>query len=420
MRQWLFWSALALLAGALALAAALLLRNAPPAPPRAQVAVTDILGAGPTTGFAAADAPRQFAFPADHGPHPGFRNEWWYFTGNLATADGRRFGFQLTFFRSALRPPLAALFEPTGPSAWHADQLYMGQFALTDPVGNRFIASDRFSRAAVGLAGAQATPFRVWLDDWSAEAALKVAPAEARADAPGQGPDKLGPIRLRATQPSAAGPVAIDLTLRALKPPTLQGDQGLSRKGPDPGQASYYYSLPRMETHGSVQIGTETFAVTGLSWMDREWSTSALSHGEVGWDWFSVQLADGRDLMYYRLRHADGSFDPVSRGTITAADGTVTQLLPGAIQIDVLATWRSPHSGGVYPSRWRLRAPAQNIDLTITPLRADQELNLYVTYWEGAVRAESTGGDGTHSAPAGFGYVELTGYAPAPPSAQGQ
>ncbi|HZH04431.1 MAG TPA: lipocalin family protein, partial [Myxococcaceae bacterium] len=211
------------------------------------------------------------------------------------------------------------------------------------------------------------------------------------------------PARLRAAQ---AG-VEIDLEVAAGKPPVLQGNRGLSQKSAEAGNASYYYSLTRMPTAGQVRIGNEVFAVQGESWMDREWSTSALGSDQVGWDWFSLQLSDGTELMYYQLRKADGTRDPFSRATwVDASDRSLT-LDPQQIRLQILSNWQSPHSQVRYPSGWLLTVPTQELELTVTPLLKDQELNLAVRYWEGAVRVEGTRGGKPVQ---GNGYVELTGY----------
>ena len=220
-------------------------------------------------------------------------------------------------------------------------------------------------------------------------------------------------MRLRAAQ----GNVALDLTLASAKAPVLQGEQGLSRKSAEPGNASYYYSMTRMPTSGMIRVGTQSFEVRGSSWMDREWSTSALARDQVGWDWLALQLSDDRELMFYRLRRRDGTADPVSTGSLVSADGSVRRLASSDVQIEVLEHWRSPR-GVRYPSRWRLRVPSrqldQRLDLTITPYLSDQELDVGVRYWEGAVRIAGTAG----SQPvAGSGYVELTGYGDTPASA---
>jgi len=341
--------------------------------------------AGDTAGFLRADRPRTFVFPDDHGPHPGYRTEWWYVTGNLEAVDGRRFGYQLTLFRAAL----AAEAPPRG-SAWGASEAYMAHFALTDVEGKKFHAFDRFARAALGLAGAEARPLRVWLEDWSMEGAE-----------PG-----VFPLSVRA----AEGDVAIELHLDEGKPPVLQGDAGLSRKGPEPGNASYYYSLTRMPTRGTVRIGGERFEVRGESWLDREWSTSALGRGQVGWDWFSLRLSDTSEVMYYQIRRDNGTPDPFSAGTVVDPDGATRRLDRDAVRLEVRGHWASPRDGTRYPSRWRLRIPSESLDLEIEPVVADQELNLAFRYWEGAVRIRGT----RNGRPIeGEGYVELTGYADA-------
>jgi predicted secreted hydrolase len=352
---------------------------------QASLAVSAALGSGDPSGYARATAPRRFVFPADLGPHPEFRTEWWYYTGNLETATGRHFGFQLTFFRTALAPPAAGL--PARASGWAARQLYLAHFALTDTAGRRFQAWSRLDRDALGLAGARATPFRVWLEDWSAES-----------DAPGG-----LPVRLRA----AEGDVAIDLILTSEKPVVLQGDHGLSRKGPEPGNASYYYSRSRMGARGTVSAGGAPLPVSGLAWMDREWSTSALGPDLVGWDWVALQLDDGRDVMVYRLRRRDGTADAHSAGALIAADGATRPLAPAEVTLAVLDHWTSPRSRVRYPSRWRLAVPGVGLSLEITPRLADQELIVGTRYWEGAVRVEGTAAG---RPVAGRGYVELVGY----------
>jgi predicted secreted hydrolase len=350
----------------------------PRAPLQATVAVREPL-AEDRAGFARAMAPRPFEFPADHGPHPDFRTEWWYYTGNLQTADRRHFGFQLTFFRVALAPT-----EQPRASAWATRQLYFAHFALTDTAASRFRAFSRTGRGALGMAGAEAAPFRVWIDGWSAEGA-------------GASP------RLRASD----GDVAIDLELSATKPVVLQGERGLSRKGPEPGNASFYYSFTRMPARGVVRLGAETLAVSGEAWMDREWSTSGLGADVQGWDWFAVQLDDGRELMVYVLRRRDGTVDPFSAGSLVAPDGAVRALGAGDVRVETLAHWSSPRSGVRYPARWRLTVPSAELRLDIEPRLPDQELRVNTRYWEGAVAV--TGMAGAWSI-RGHGYVELVGY----------
>ncbi|HEX9737082.1 MAG TPA: lipocalin-like domain-containing protein [Thermoanaerobaculia bacterium] len=328
-------------------------------------------------GFARALAPRDFVFPQDHGAHGAFKLEWWYFVGNLDAADGRRFGFQLTFFRQALAPE-----PPERASAWAAHQLYLAHFALSDAGGGGFRSFERAGRGALGLAGAQAAPFRVWLEDWSATAAG----------------DGLLPLRLAA----AADGAALDLELTRGKPLVLQGDAGLSRKSPVPGNASYYYSYTRLPARGTVRIGERTWDVEGAAWLDREWSTSGLGAEHEGWDWFALQLADGRDLMFYRLRRRGGGVEPLSHGSLVGPDGAARPLAARDVELTVEGTWTSPR-GAVYPALWRLRIPSAGLDLTVTPLLADQELEVSFRYWEGAVEVRGTVD--------GRGYVELVGYA---------
>jgi len=343
--------------------------------------VTELLGAPAGEGFSRVTDERSFAFPADHGPHAGFRNEWWYFTGNLETDRGRRFGYQLTFFRLALSPRLSPR-----PSRWGAHEVYMAHFALTDMEGREFHSWERFSRVALGLAGAGGVPLTVHLDDWSATET---------------GEHPWG-VRLVAAERDAA----IDLEVRSLKPVVLHGKKGLLRKGSASGNASYYYSFTRLATDGTIRVRGETFPVTGLTWLDREWTTSALEQEQVGWDWFALQLDDGRDVMLYRMRRSDGSLDPWSSGTLVSADGTTRHLALADVRIDAVDWWLSPASGIRYPSRWRLLIPAGNLDLEIVPSLNRQELLTTFRYWEGAVKVKGLG----EGSPGGVGYVELTGY----------
>jgi predicted secreted hydrolase len=331
-------------------------------------------------GFQRAESPREWEFPEDFGPHPEFQTEWWYYTGNL---ESERFGYQLTIFRRALLPEQE---RPTRDSAWAADQIYMGHFALSDINAREHHAFERFSRGAAGLAGAQGDPYQVWLEDWQISQI---------------GEDR---YRLSAEQDG----IAIDLVLEDLKGPILHGDQGYSQKGPDKGNASYYYSQTRLETTGTVQTNNSSYQVSGFSWKDHEFSTSALSEGQVGWDWFSIQLDDGSELMVFQIRGEDGSIDPFSSGTWISPNGETRSLGREQFVIQVEDTWRSPISGGEYPSRWTLAIPGQDLQLQIIPYLADQEMKVSYNYWEGAVQVEGTsGGDSLR----GSGYVEMTGYA---------
>lgn len=379
---------------------------------RTTLSVSEVMGQGGDGRFARALEPIAFRFPEDHGPHPDFQTEWWYLTGNLESASGRRFGFQFTIFRSALAPGGAG--GPGGSdsgsgleagSNWSTDQVYMGHFALTDEAGGVFHHFERFSRGALGLAGAETEPFRVWLEDWSLRGPMVVdsIPPRLRTSSP-PSLDGLFPLQLHASEDGAG----ISLTLTDRKPKVLQGDRGLSQKGPEAGNASYYYSFTRLGVAGDVVLDGESIPVDGDAWFDREWSTSALSAGQVGWDWFALQMEDGRDLMYYQLRLEDGSPDPLSKGILVEGDGSFTVLTSSDVDLTVLDSWESSLDGTRYPSAWALSLPGEELSLEIRPVLPDQELNLTFRYWEGAVDVT---GEGPTGPVAGRGYVELTGYA---------
>jgi predicted secreted hydrolase len=362
-------------------------RAARPAPLSATLAVDEALGGEADPRFARAEAPREFRFPADHGVHEGFRTEWWYVTANLFAADGRAFGAQLTFFRNALAPPGSS---PASGSRFRDPHVWMAHFALSDERAGRFRFAERFAREAAGLAGIAAKPFALHVEEWSFASTG----------------DAFAPLRLAARERE----FALELELVPAKPPVLQGEAGLSRKGPEPGNASYYYSIPRLAARGTVEFAGRSTAVEGEAWLDREWSTSALAPELAGWDWFALQLSDGRELMFYRLRRKDGGADPLSRGSLVERDGTVRELDASAVELTVLSTWKSPH-GSVYPSRWRFAVPTEGLELELRPRLDDQELALTVRYWEGAVAVAGTSRGATSAGVTGHGFVEMTGYA---------
>lgn len=359
------------------------------------------LGGTPEAGYSRALKPRPFSFPADHGPHPDFRTEWWYFTGNLQAVGGRRFGFQLTLFRRALAPSGAT---PSRTSRFATRQAWLGHFALSDvdveaqdrarkPASGssgeagsqgQFHAFERLERGAAGLAGARAHPFRIWLRDWVVS-----------------GGDDLFPLHLRAAQDG----VAVDLQLGRGKDLVLQGDQGLSRKSREPGNASYYYSFTRLPATGRVSTKDGMFPVKGLAWLDREWSSSALAADQSGWDWFSLHLNDGRDLMVYRMRDQHGATHPYSAGVLVAANGTSTPLTAEQLSFSPGRRWRSD-SGERYPVEWDLRAG--DLQLRVRALFDAQAHGGRFRYWEGAVQAQGRDGQAPVSA---RGYLEMTGYA---------
>lgn len=311
----------------------------------------------------------------DFGPHPEYQTEWWYYTGNLASADGRRFGYQLTFFRRAITAqPLE------GESKWRTSQIYFAHFALSDIRERKFYSYERFSREALGLSGSESPPFRVWIEDW-----------QARQDADG--------MILTAKQDN----VAIELILTPVKPVALQGDRGLSQKGNEQGNASVYFSLTRLATRGLLTVNNLLYQVNGYSWMDKEWSTSALEKNAVGWDWFSIQLDDNRELTLFQIRSEDARKGYSSYGSVIDKNGQITVLDNGQFTVSSTKTWKSAKTGVTYPSAWLVEVPSRNLALRITPLMAAQEHRHSFRYWEGAVEVESKD-------ISGYGYVELTGY----------
>jgi len=330
--------------------------------------------------------PRIWSFPRDHGAHPEYRTEWWYFTGNLMDDAGSRYGYQLTFFRQGIRSNI-----PDQAGSWDIRDLYLAHFAITDGAKSKFRSTERISRAGPGLAGARTDGMDVWLLNWSARM---------------EGFE----ISLEAKNPEME--LALKLTPR--KPPVLHGQNGFSKKGPGEGQASYYASFTDLETHGflKIQPNSSRIAVRGKSWFDHEFASNQLSPNQQGWDWFSLHLSDGKDLMIYLLRLKDGAVEPASSGTLVLPDGKARHLKLADISVATLALWKSPRSGGEYPSRWRIQIPAAGVDLVLGPLVADQELNTEgstgVTYWEGAVTGKGTSASQAVSCE---GYVELAGYA---------
>ncbi|MFQ5487510.1 MAG: lipocalin-like domain-containing protein [Gammaproteobacteria bacterium] len=346
--------------------------------PQQQSPLFPVLDGAADQAFLQVLAPRPFRFPDDHGAHPRYRNEWWYFTGNLGGQQGQRYGYQLVIFRIALSP-----HKPQRPSAWATNQLYMAHFAISDRQQQRFHFFERFARGAAGLAGAQSRPLRIWLEDW------RIAGDE-------------NGWTLQASE----GEFAIDLRLTPAKPIVLQGEQGLSRKSDLPGHASYYYSQPRLTTSGTLTIAGHKRQVSGLSWLDREWSSTALAPQQVGWDWFALQLDDDHEFMFYRLRRKNDSADPASSGTLSGPRGTPLHLKLEDVSLTPLEYWRSPH-GIRYPLRWRLTVPHRDLELDIFPLLENQELDASVRYWEGAVTVRGSHGGNPVQ---GRGYMELTGY----------
>ncbi|MCA9910418.1 MAG: carotenoid 1,2-hydratase [Anaerolineae bacterium] len=345
-------------------------------------ASTILMGSADTSGFARAMDARDWQFPRDFGPHSDYQTEWWYYTGNVAAEDGRRFGFQFTIFRRGIAPGEAA-----DGSEWRTDQLYMAHFTVSDVAGDHFFHEERFSRGSAGLAGAAVDPaYHVWLENWE----VRALDPEAK--------------QTQITADTAA--YGISLTLDQVKPVAFQGDGGLSQKSDAPGNASYYYSLSRLATQGQIRIGDQTFSVDGYTWKDHEFGTSALGDDALGWDWFGLQLDDDRELMVGQIRLVDGERDPYFGGLLVNPDGTTEYLDAESFSIEATNTWTSPHTGAVYPSGWTIRVNPSGsapFSLMLTPQLLDQELHGGgIAYWEGSVRIS---GDVT-----GYGYAELTGY----------
>lgn len=355
--------------------------DAPPLPAAGNVAT--FLGTDSDSDqFARAVSPRTFIFPNDHGPHADYRTEWWYLTGHLEGSDGHQYGVQVTFFRFALAPG-----DTQRSSNLAATQMWMAHAALTDKATGAFYTAEKFERGAFGLAGADTAPFRVWLADWQ---------LASRADA-------FFPLALSV----ATDQFELALTVDAGKPVVLQGEQGLDAKGPEPGNASYYYSYTRLPSTGTVTVDGQAEDVRGALWMDREWSTSVLSDDVEGWNWFALQLDDGRDVMVYRLRRRDGTTSEFSNGLIVAPSGTVeARFTADDFRLVPVLTWQSPESGARYNVGWTLAVPAIDLHLELSPVTPAQELNLTVRYWEGAMAVRGMQGETPIT---GMGYAEHAG-----------
>ena len=326
----------------------------------------------------------QYAFPRDHSIHPEFKTEWWYFTGNLADAAGRRFGYQLTFFRQGILHPDER--DPT-MSRFVVGDLKFSHFTVTDVAGRQFRFQQKTSRGAFGEAGFNEGVRIAWNESW----VLRLEPD--------------GVFHLTADMPDAA----VDLRVRSTKPPVIHGGDGLSRKAAGEAHASHYYSLTRMPTEGEVRVGDARFQVTGESWFDHEWATNQLAAGQIGWDWLSAQFDDGTELMLYQMRLESGGADPSSSGTVVAADGAAKHLTSAEYRMTPTQFWQSRVSAARYPVGWRIEVPGERLEITVTPVLENQELAMMpLTYWEGAVEIKGTR-DGKPIN--GRGYLELTGYA---------
>lgn len=327
--------------------------------------------------FALARPGWRYQFPRDDYSHPEFRTEWWYHTGNLRTSEGRRFGFELTFFRQAGRPAL-------GASVWEPRDVWLAHLALSDIQSRRFLHTERVNRSGPGLAGASLERRLVWNGNWEA-----------------------GPGHLRAI----SNEFTIDLELQRLKPPVIHGQNGVSQKAAGEGKASHYISYTRIAARGKIELNDRLHQVAGTVWMDHEFFTHQLEEDQTGWDWFSIQLENGVEFMLVRLRRRDGSIDPNSHGSFIPLDGRARHLLQEDFTLEPLDFWVSPETGGRYPVRWRIGVPSLGLDLEAkTPFPAQELVTRgrpSLVYWEGAMDYKGVSG---LSPVSGVGYLEMTGY----------
>lgn len=337
-------------------------------------------GAASQAGFEDPEPGRAFDFPRDHGSHPGFRTEWWYVTGWLDDGSGKPLGFQVTFFRSA------QYIDPGNPSSFAARQVMIAHATLAEPGHGELVTAQRIGREALGLAGSSDQDLHAWIDDWSLQR-------------------EGGTVRARI--PAREFTLSLDLAVD--HPPVLNGDAGFSRKGPGERSASWYYSIPQVKVSGSVRRGNTERPVTGLAWIDHEWSSAYLEKGAVGWDWVGINLDDGGSVMAFRIRGANG--EPLWAGaTIADGQGRVRSMAPEEVSFQARRAWTSPDTGYGWPVAWSVRAG--DYKLEVDPLMDHQENDTRLTtgavYWEGAVTAKGSGPDGT--AVSGRGFLELTGY----------
>jgi len=353
-----------------------------------------------------------YEFPRDNFDHPDYKTEWWYYTGNLKSTSGRRFGFELTFFRQGVTrtqylpsdisgsdPGTAALARTvnsegsrTTAFVWPVRDIYLAHLALSDIDGRHYFHAERLNRAGPGLAGADLQQSRIWNGNWQVVWQGNVQQLQA-----------------------IAGQFALHVSLRSLKPAVINGQNGISQKASGHGKASYYISLTRIEVSGSLRLNGQSYPVTGTAWMDHEFFTAQLDPAQTGWDWLGLQLDDGSELLLYRLRRRDGSVDPYSAGTYVDSEARSHHLTAAEFSLDPgQPTWTSPASRATYPVRWQVRVPSLGVNLEISTPLEQQEFtsrsSFAPSYWEGAIRAEGTKASRKAS---GLGYLEMTGYASA-------
>ena len=324
----------------------------------------------------------RFEFPRDHFDHPDFQTEWWYYTGNLKSANGHRYGFELTFFRQAVSR------DPAQAATWDIRDIYLAHLALSDLDGQKFYHSERTNRAGPGIAGVRRQrPHLEW-----------------------QLADTVGWAGSKTT--SHRPKFQLQLTLHPEKPPVIHGENGVSQKSEGAGHASYYVSLTRLAASGQLELNGQTFEVTGLAWMDHEFFTHQLESSQIGWDWLSLQLEDNTELMFFRIRRKDGSLDPFSAGTYVDAQGKSTHLRANDFTLQPLAeSWTSPVTHATYPIAWKIVIPKLELELAAHTSLAAQEFagktKIAPSYWEGAITLRGHRGK---SPLGGVGYLEMTGY----------
>ena len=325
----------------------------------------------------------RYEFPRDYFNHPDFQTEWWYYTGNLQTAEGRTFGFELTFFREGVTRDAAK------NSKWDVRDVYLAHFAVSDLDGKKFFHAERTNRSGPGIAGADAALGKVWNGNWSVVWS--------------DGKENLTALTER---------FAISLSLRPQKRPVIQGQNGVSQKSAGEGRASHYFSETRLGASGSLRIDSKQYEVTGLAWMDHEFFTEQLAPEQAGWDWLSIQLNDNTELMLFHIRRKDGSIDPYSAGTFVDQQGHARHLTSADFQIEPAGEiWNSPETHATYPIRWNIRVPSLGIALSASTPLSSQELvstsRVVPSYWEGAIFLSGS----KNGAPlGGSGYLEMTGY----------
>lgn len=331
----------------------------------------------------------QYEFPRDHFSHPDYQTEWWYYTGNLRSPDGHRFGFELTFFRQATVPPQQAAKD--AGKVWSPDQIYLAHLALSDIDGHSFYHTERLNRAGPGLAGAALKDHRYWNGNW-----------QVRWISTDSTQQELQAVCDRFT---------LRLQLNPTKPFVIHGKNGVSQKGPEPGKASHYISFTRIAANGELSYNNKQYQLSGLAWMDHEFFTNQLDSTDAGWDWFAIQLDNNEELMLYRLRKKSGKGDPYSSGTYVDAQGKPQFLDSSQLFFSSNDHWTSPQSGTTYPISWQIRIPALQLELSEKTALENQELfskdSVTAGYWEGAVTYQGH----IHAQPVkGVGYLEMTGY----------